>query len=1126
MRLNYPDNLPITGHREEIVKAIEENQVIIVVGETGSGKSTQIPKMIMEALANLDKTDPTIADFKIACTQPRRLAAVSIANWVAQEMGVELGKEVGYKIRFEDESTKGTLITICTDGILLQEMKGDGLLSRYDAILVDEAHERNLNIDFLLGLIKDIQIKRGEAGLGKLKVVITSATFDAGKFADFFEELNLDKDQKSRPIPVINVSGRLYPVEMRYHELSANEDLYKKIAQLVRGIVDTKEGGDILIFMPGESEIFQTLREIEMLGRAGIRCLPLYSRLSMEDQELIYQDFPGLTKVIIATNIAETSLTVPGIKYVIDAGLARLTDFNFRTGIGSLEVRPISQASAIQRAGRAGRVAPGICIRLFAEEDFLSREKYTKPEIQRSDLSSVVLHMLLIGIKNLMGFSFIDAPEAKAFRNAIANLIELGAIDEDLNLTELGVKMAHLPLEPRISAMLLAAEKYNCVREVAIIASSLSVKDPFLRPKEEEEAADQAKRYFQRLALGESLRYKTVRIRKGRRLFTKRVVDKVISSRDQASDLLVFLIVWNKLQVFKTDQEKESYCQSYYLNFLMFQEIEKVYLQLLDTLNIFAKDEFSKYLLAQGQTDLSVDLSKKEGILKAISSGFIQNLCEATGKQVYKSRNAENIFVHPGSALFTVHPQFFVSVEIIETTRLFARNNTAIDPAWLEEIAPQLCKYKLGPVWFDRKSGQAVREEEVFFRSMRIVKPRLVNISEDNPDLAQDYLIREGLVKKELANQFDWLLENERVIAQLKIYAAKLNRTDWSFTPLKLREWYAQKFQLAGKKVVSANELNKLLQKQGEDYLTLKINEILSVAEREEIDKVFPEAVYLAGKKFEVKYFFDDYRFPNGPNIFLEMGDLMSMNDAVVLANLSKSSNLKPHFVVTSGVGQTDIIAQGESIDEIKIEVDNWHLRKFLKKLRREVEVKNIRIDEVWHYWENMLQKKEVGGSLYRNGPDSMVYAYVGLRMEGRKVVQTLFESEELAWKAGIDVLKNLFVAQVKYSLNFKESDILVLERRYEEFFYAVNLVDLLRQAIWKKLDFEGKLTSLDLFRNVVKLKRVLEDERAKLSDYKEKLIINLEKQLDKIEDLAGSERSKDLEQLVEIKKKIELAEF
>lgn len=1123
MKLNYPEILPITKHREEIVKAIEENQVVIVVGETGSGKSTQIPKMILEALTRIHQTDPSLTKFKIACTQPRRLAALSIATWIAHEMEVSPGQEVGYKIRFDDDTTAGTIITVCTDGILLQEMKGDGLLSRYDAVLVDEAHERNLNIDFLLGLIKDIQGKRRVAGLAELKILITSATFDAGKFADFFAELNVDARGKLRKIPVVNVSGRLFPVDIKYVDVEYRDDLFRTIGQLVKEIADGGEKGDVLIFMPGEAEIFQTIREIDMLGRGvSIKCLPLYSRLSMDDQELIYADFSGKIKIVVATNLAETSLTVPGIKYVIDAGTARQTDFNFRTGIGSLEIKSISQASAIQRAGRAGRVQAGTCIRLYSEEDFAAREKYTKPEIQRSDLSSVVLHMLLMGIKDLLGFSFIDSPEPKAFRSAIENLVELGALDENQNLVDLGVKMAHLPLEPRISAMLLAAEKFECVREVAIIASSLSVKDPFLRPKEEEEEADRAKKYFQRMATGETVRYRTVRIRKGRKVFTRRVVDKVFSDGELASDLIVFLIVWNKLHGLKNDEEKQAYCQSNYLNFPMFKEIELIYRQLLDTLNIFDKAEFSQYLLEDGATDLSVDLSKKEGILKAISSGFIQNLCEASGKMTYKSRNADNIFIHPGSALFTVNPKFFVSAEIVETTRLFARNNTAIDPSWLEEIAPQLCRVKRGQVWFDRKSGRAVREEEVYFRGIRIVKERLVNVAGTNPEMALDFLLREGLIKKQLIHEFPWLEENEKVVAQLKIYAAKLNRADWSFTPARMQKWYEEKIKASGKKVFAAADLQKILKERGEDYFTLKIDEILSKKEREQIDRVFPAEIYLGGKKLEVRYFYQDYRFPDGPNVFLEVGDLFDLSDKVVEANLQKYHQLKPHFVVTSGVGQVDQIASGESIDEIKLDVDRWHLKKFWRKLKHDVEVKGIRVDEIWHYWEHVLECREVGASLFESGLNAMVYAYVGLRLEGRKIVLGVFEDREVAWRAGVEVLKQLFVAQSKYGLNFKESQILALEKRYEDNFYGIDLVDVLGRALWKVLDFEGRLVDIDKFKNVGWLESFLEFERAKLPDYKDKIIINLEKLLTQIEGLVGSEKTADLERLAKLKKMLE----
>ncbi len=1133
MRLNYPEVLPIAAHRREIVDAIVKNQVVIVVGETGSGKSTQIPKMILEAFAEIHKTDPSLGDFKIACTQPRRLAAVSIATWMAQEMGVILGEEVGYKIRFEDESTKGTKITICTDGILLQEMKGDGLLSRYDAVLVDEAHERNLNIDFLLGLLKDIQGRRKAADLAPLKMLITSATFDADKFAQFFQDLNSVIDGEVKPVPIINVSGRMYPVEVRYAGLEKGEDLFVKTAELVHGIVHSDGGGDILIFMPGEAEIFQTIREIEWRDKRGVKCLPLYSRLSMEDQELVYADYPGMIKVIVSTNIAETSLTVPGITHVLDSGLARMTDFNFKTGIGSLETRPVSQASAIQRAGRAGRIAPGVCVRLFTEEDFLSREKYTKPEIQRSDLSSVVLHMLLIGIEDLMGFSFIDVPEARAYRNAIANLIELGAIDEQKKLTPLGVKMAHLPLEPRISAMLLAAEKYQCVREVAVIASSLSVKDPFLRPKEEEAEADRAKKHFQRMALGELVRYKTVRVRKGRRVFIRKVKDTSVGPRHPASDLIVFLVVWNKLQEFNSDAEREAFCQAHYLNWLMFQEIAKIFFQLLDTLNVFAKDEFSKYLFTEDNPDLSADLSKRDGILKAISTGFIQNLCEANGPQIYKSRSADNILIHPGSALFPLHPQFFVAAEIVETTRLFARNNTMVDPAWFVEIAPQLCRIKYGPIKFDMRSGQAVRPRDVFFRDKRVGCETLVPVAVDDVSLAVDYLIQEGLINKMLGvKRFPWLEDNAWVVSQLKFYAAKLRRPELAIHAAKLKDWYRAKLGVSPRPVVSGDDVEVLLQTHGADYLKLNWKECLSVDDLKQIQLTFPESVYLAGVSRPVHYIHDHSYLEDGAYVMLRVADLFDLDDVVVAKELSKYNALRVNFLITDSdsvesCASNDVIACGESVVGVKQDVDNWHLRKALKKLHRLWNVKNIRWAEIWHYWEKMLLPVEVGVGLFgQGGVGDKKMVYVGLAVEGKKLARGLFDSPELAWKAGLNVLKEYFLYLNRQIMNFSETDIIELEAKYEKFFYGMDFPAALRTALWKRIDFDGKLSDLDVFKNVSFVRGVLDQEALLLSSYKSDVLEKIMSKLKQMQLLAESNAASQVEKLMREKRDLNDGNF
>ncbi len=1130
MHLNYLESLPIFSHKDTIIRAIEENVVSIVVGETGSGKSTQIPKMIIEALANRGKADPSASNLKIACTQPRRIAAVSIATWIAQEMEVTLGEEVGYKIRFDDDTTKGTVVTICTDGILLQEMKGDPLLSKYDAILVDEAHERNLNIDFLLGLLKDIQNKRKAVNKNELKIVVTSATFDAQKFADFFADLNIDQKGILKEIPIINVSGRLFPVDISYNPIVDEEDIYRKIAKIVQEIEEDerklglKKGG-ILIFMPGEGEIFKTIDEIEKLRNINLISFPLYSRLSMEDQEKIYQHFEDKNKIVVATNIAETSLTVPDIRYVIDTGLARITDFNFRTGIGSLEVTKISKASIIQRAGRAGRVEPGICIRLFSEEDFESRDDYTKPEIQRSDLSSVVLHMLLIGIENLFNFNFIDSPEPKAFKNAINNLIELGALDQNQKLTVLGERMAILPLEPRISVMLLMAEKYGCVNKIAIIASSLSVKDPFLRPKDEEDLADKAKKYFQRLAGGNVTKYKTIKLRRGRKLITKRVVDKSSNNQQLMSDLIVFLVVWNKLQSLKTEEEKISYCQINYLNWLMFKEIEQIYRQLLDTLNIFAKEEFQKYQLIEGQTDLSVKLENREGVLKSIASGFIQNLCELIGHQIYKTRNTENIFIHPGSALFYINPKVFVSAEIIETTRLYARNNTMIDLAWLEEIAPQLSKKKEGPIRFDYKSGRTFREEEVYFRDKKIVKKRMIDLSETNPKLAEEFLVKEGLVRGQFVRFFPWLEKNYKLLAQLKLYASQLNNPDLIFNNQKLKEWYLKKFEKSLKPITSINGIRELLKDFGEDYLVMTIDKILSKSDLEKINKIFPGEIFLSGKKYLIKYMFDEGRYVDGPNIFVNVGDLQDLNNEIIKNNLRDYPNLRPNFVIISE-GNKEEITSGEDIDELKNRVDHWHLKKYWQKLRKNVEVKNIRIEDVWRNWKGLLSQFEVGHSLFESGELGIIYAYIGFCKNGHKINKVLFEDIEVAWRTSLEVIKELFKLQVKGALNFKEIKILELEKKYQDYIYGFDINSILKKILWKRLDFENKLADYAVIKDELKVKKILEAEQKKLQEYKEECLANLERLLKEIEKLSQSNSREDLLKIAEFKKKIDFAEF
>ncbi len=1025
MKFRYSDELPISNHRSEIIEAIVDNQVVIVVGETGSGKSTQIPKMILEALAEADQTDPEFAGFKIACTQPRRIAATSIAEWIATDMEVKLGEQVGYKIRFDDESSKGTLITICTDGILLQEMKGDNLMSEYDAVLVDEAHERNLNIDFLLGLLKDIQYRRVEKGLKPLKILVTSATVDAEKFANFFAELN-----GAKQIPVINVTGRTYPVEITYEDVGTRDNMFRQVASIVQGIAKGKKPGDVLIFMPGEAEIFSTIRAIDYLRLKGLKCLPLYSRLTMDEQHQIFQEYDGI-KVVVATNIAETSLTVPGIHYVIDSGHAKMTDFDFRTGIGSLETRKISKASAVQRAGRAGRIAPGTCIRLYSEEDFEARIDYTVPEIQRSDLSSIVLHMILIGINDVEHFNFIDKPDMAAFHNAFQVLHDLGALDEHNNLTDLGHKMAHLPLEPRISAMLLAAEKYDCVKQIAIIASSLSVKDFFLRPKDEEDEADAAKRYFQKMSGQIRRGYRVMKVRKGRRMIRKKVYDKEDSSQaNYVSDLVTLLHVWNKVKAIPSQEQREEYCESNYLNFQILEEIEQIYFQLLDTLKTFAGGEFEKYIV--DEDDLVVDVDRTQDILKAILSGLIHNICELNGTVSYRSGKSDEIYIHPGSALIYLKPRWFVSAEIVETTRLYARNNSIINVAWLEEIAPFLCNRKVGNLYFDEETRRVTRDEDVFFKNHRIVKKRKVELSDKDRYLAFEFFVREGLVRRGMIRDFEFIDQNDKVRKELETIVAITGDEKYLLDQKRMFDWYVVQFSDLKKQPISKKELQSLIEEKGDDFLRVSLDNFLSKQERDKLKKDYPTEVYIKGEIHEVKYYAGHYHFPDGPVISLNVSELQDLCSQDVQSLLKT----KPYFLVCNGEPFISPTAEGYDIDEIKEEYDLWYQRKVWKQKKKEMEARGIRQDSVYEHFGRVLEEVDIGDSLFYKG--KRIFGYIGLKREGRKFILTLFDSKQRAFDALNNVLKYMVKQLLKYKFDFD-----ALEKDMEGDFWLDHGLDL-----------------------------------------------------------------------------------
>ncbi len=689
-------SLPILAHEDEILGAIQKHQVVVVVGETGSGKTTQIPLFLYRA--GYDD-----AGKKIGITQPRRIAATSVAKFVAESLNVKLGEEVGYKIRFDDATTEGTSIKFVTDGILLREAQLDPDLRQYSVVVVDEAHERRLNIDFVLGLLKDVLPRRPD-----LKVVVTSATIDPKKFAGYFGGA-----------PVVSVSGRTFPVDIIHMLEPAREiedsnpfgvDEPDPVTQILINEVLTiashpYQDDDVLVFMAGKDAIDATITKLEEhLGpRADpIALLPVYGAMMPEEQQKIFE-YPGKRKVIFATNIAETSLTIDGIVYVVDTGLIKQTNFDHQSGVGSLDVVKHSRAGCDQRAGRAGRTKPGVCVRLYTERDYKSRPLFTEPEIRRTDLAGVVLQMIAMGIKDIENFDFIDPPDREVFHSAHKTLQALGALDEKDQLTEIGQTMASLPLAPRISRMLITAREKGCLLEVVVIAASLGQRSPFVTPRGKRQEATSAHREF----------------------------------RDPRSD---FQSLLNLYEAFHRVDGSRLWCAQRFIDWRVMYEINKVHEQIME-------------ILRSRGFEPSSDTSR-EKITYAVASGLVENLCEKTGRHSYqRSQGFEEVFIHPGSGLFSGWAgRFIIASELVTTTRCFARGCAAIEsawlPTWLPELAPKHCRIVSKEL--DRyipERSVAILKQAVSFKD-NPVGEREREMSLEAARAFQDGLVKEAIGRK------------------------------------------------------------------------------------------------------------------------------------------------------------------------------------------------------------------------------------------------------------------------------------------------------------------------------------------------------------------------------------------
>jgi ATP-dependent helicase HrpA len=679
--------------------------VVIVCGETGSGKTTQLPKMLLEM-------DPRL---RIGHTQPRRIAARSVAARIAEELGTELGDRVGYKVRFQDQVGSRTAIKLMTDGILLAETQGDRELRQYGRLIIDEAHERSLNIDFLLGYLKRLVETRKT-----LKVVITSATIDAERFSKHFDGA-----------PVIEVSGRLYPVEIRYRPVAGDaEDTTRDEEEqaLADAVVELcRQGlGDILVFLPGEREIRDAAETLRRRGPKGLELLPLYSRLTAAEQDRVFK--PGKERrVVLATNVAETSLTVPRIRYVVDTGDARVKRYSYRNKVEMLRVEPISQAAAQQRAGRCGRVADGVCIRLYSEEDFAKRPAFTDPELLRSSLASVILRAKSLGLGEVEAFPFLDPPSPRAIADGYDLLTELGAVDESRALTQVGSELARLPLDPRVARMLVAAREERCLAQVRIIAAALSVQDPRERPLERAAAADERHARF----------------------------------ADERSDFLAYLKLWRL-------QEEPGLRRLCWENFLSYPRMREW------------RDVHSQLEQALDWPESSVKPDKPEGyraIHRALLAGLLGNLGMRDEEGAYTGARGIKFWVHPGS--WTKKPgKWIVAAELVETTRLFARTVASIEPRWLEEIAVHLIKRSLSDPHWEKGRGEVVALERGTLYGLPVYVNRRVPFAPHDPDLARDIFIRSALVEGDFETRAQFFAHNRRLVAEIERLEHKSRRPD------------------------------------------------------------------------------------------------------------------------------------------------------------------------------------------------------------------------------------------------------------------------------------------------------------------------------------------------------------
>lgn len=836
LTITFPESLPVSGKRDEITAAIAAHQVVIVCGETGSGKTTQLPKIAL-AMGRGKLNYPPGQGRLIGHTQPRRIAASSVAKRIAEELKTPLGDVVGYKVRFQDRLSRDASVKLMTDGILLAETQTDPLLKAYDTIIIDEAHERSLNIDFLLGYLRQLLPRRPD-----LKVVITSATIDAQRFADYFAS-------SKGPAPVIMVSGRMFPVEQRYRpfEESREHDLNDAIADAVDELwLSPHSAGDILVFLPGEREIREAADHLrkhlahQPLTR-NAEVLPLFARLSQAEQDRIFDGHSG-RRIVLATNVAETSLTVPGIRFVVDAGTARVKRYSFRNKVEQLMVEPVSQAAANQRAGRCGRVADGICIRLYDEKDFQGRQPFTDPEILRSSLASVILRMKALHLGNVEEFAFIEPPQRRAIADGYQLLAELGAVDEDNELTPVGRTLAKLPLDPRVGRMILEAKDRNALDEVLVIASALSVQDVRDRPMDKQAQADQQHAKFD----------------------------------DEKSEFSGYLKLWKWLGDARgghgtdhklSNRQYENLLRENYVNIRRVREWRDIHSQL-------------HTVVGEQKWVLNDKPASYEQLHLSMLCGLLGNIgCKSDEEDWYLGARGIKFYRHPGARLSKKPGRWIVVAELVETTRLFGRGIANIDPAWMEQVAGHLLsKQLLDPHW-EKKAAQVTALERATLYGLVVYNGRRVNFGRIDPVTAREIFIREALVAGNWDTKLPFLAANQKLIQQVQDLEHKARRQDVLVDEELIYAFYDQQLPAEVHSGASCEHWYKEESKKQPQLLLLTREELMRHEAAGITTQAFPKTLRMGGVDCGVSYLHEPGDARDGVTVDVPLFALNQVNE-------------------------------------------------------------------------------------------------------------------------------------------------------------------------------------------------------------------------------------------------------